>query len=230
LVICWAAPAQKFPPIAGEIYGQAAPGVRAISVNGKPVKFDAAQNFKATVSLKAGERYLVLRVNYGDLRIVKKYLILRKPAVKSFKVFVPKEKMEKEIKAATPSSVQLSRRQREKLLARRKKALAAKLQAKQQKLRAEQKPARPKQATAEAAEEPAKPKTIEYLYVWEFSDGKLLLVREENGEYAAEINIPVSKEWLDLKGLSKQELSELIKQQSAQTEKKGNILPWNTKQ
>jgi hypothetical protein len=59
---------------------------------------------------------------------------------------------------------------------------------------------------------PVSTKVCEYLYVWEFSDGKLLLVKEKQGSYSAEIHIPVAKEWLDLKGISEKELKELIKQ------------------
>jgi len=348
LFIVWAAPAQKFPPVAGEIYGQAAAGVRSISVNGKPVTFDSAQNFKANVRLKAGEKYLVLRINYEGLRIIKKYLILRKSAVKTFKVFVPKEKLEKAIKAAKPSPEEQIRRKREKLLAQRQKAAAARLLVQEQKLLAEKrwdqrvssprfypnefklKPGSTPEVLAQAIEQdnpqlklkptataleqlntilsvpdlydlisrsgkklrltpqvkrliaetaavrgkpfaklsayeqkkvmllnrllietmyagapvrqswtaplskkagPAGPKTVEYLYVWEFSDGKLLLVKEDKGTYSAEINIPVSKEWLDLKGLSEKELQELIKKPAPRPKKKWDIIkPWGTKQ
>ncbi|MDD5593876.1 MAG: hypothetical protein PHG97_03955, partial [Candidatus Margulisbacteria bacterium] len=53
-------------------------------------------------------------------------------------------------------------------------------------------------------------KTVEYLYVWEFSEGKLLAVKEKNGKYSADIYIPVAKEWLDLRGLSEQDLQDII--------------------
>ncbi|MDD5594591.1 MAG: hypothetical protein PHG97_07640, partial [Candidatus Margulisbacteria bacterium] len=72
LVICPAALAatkediKKFPPVSGEIYGQAAAGVRSVTVNGKPVSFDANQNFRAAVKLAAGEKYLTLRINYEE--------------------------------------------------------------------------------------------------------------------------------------------------------------------
>ncbi|MFA4844291.1 MAG: hypothetical protein WC632_04990 [Candidatus Margulisiibacteriota bacterium] len=91
---------KKFPPVSGEIYGQASPSVRSITVNGKPVSFDSGQNFKAAVNLRPGEKYLVLKINYEGLRIIKKYLILRKTAIKKFKVFVPKEKIEKDVQAS----------------------------------------------------------------------------------------------------------------------------------
>src|SRR3990167_1912280 len=108
-VICLAALAatqadlKKYPPVSGDIYGQAAPGVRSVSVNGKPVAFDAGGNFRAPVKLAAGEKYLTLTINYEGLRVIKKYLIVRKSEVNVFKVFVPKEKIEKsiaEVKAA----------------------------------------------------------------------------------------------------------------------------------
>jgi hypothetical protein len=342
-----AADIKKFPPVAGEIYGQAASGVRSISINGKPVTFDASQNFQANVRMKAGEKYLVLRINYEGLRIIKKYLILRKSAIKKFKVFVAKEKLEKELKAIKLSPAEKARQKREKLLAKKKKAEVARLLAKEQKSQAEQKwakqvsspkfypnefklkpgatpealartiaadnpklklpaaatgleqlnailkvpdfyglikrsgqkpkltpqlkrlisetaairgkpfsrlsvyeqkkvmllnrllienlyaaaPARQAWETAAGKKAaPAGPKTVEYVYVWEFSDGKLLLVKEYKGTYSAEINLPVSKEWLDLKGLSEKELKELIKQPPSQPKKKWNIInPWNTK-
>lgn len=322
---------KKFPPVSGEIYGQAASGVRSITVNDKPVSFDASQNFRTFIKLKAGEKYLILRINYEGLRIIKKYLILRRANVKTFKVFVPKEKIEKAVKAAKPSAEEILRQKRERLLAQLKKQkektkLLKALREKEKEIKAleekrwVQKVASPKffsnefmaGATVEAlaaaidadnygiafrnkagtidrlnellqmpnfydivhakgksvpltqriksliaetqsfryrpfsqlseyqkkkimflnrlliealyaqapkrqswlvAEMPklaATPKVCEYLYVWEFSEGKLLLVKEKKGSYSAEIYIPVSKEWLDLKGLSEKELRELI--------------------
>jgi hypothetical protein len=53
-------------------------------------------------------------------------------------------------------------------------------------------------------------KTKQYLYVWEFSEGKLLAVKQKQGSYSADIYIPVSKKWLSLKGLSEKDLQELI--------------------
>ena len=91
---------KKFPPVSGEIYGQASPGVRSITVNGKKVSFDSGQYFRSNVKLKPGEKYLILKINYEGLRIIKKYLILRKTAIKKFKVFVPKEKIEKDVQAS----------------------------------------------------------------------------------------------------------------------------------
>lgn len=73
-----------------------------------------------------------------------------------------------------------------------------------------QAPKRQSWLVAEMPKLAATPKVCEYLYVWEFSEGKLLLVKEKKGSYSAEIYIPVSKEWLDLKGLSEKELRELI--------------------
>lgn len=318
---------KKFPPVSGEIYGQAAPGVRSISINGKPVSFDAGQNFRALVNLKAGEKYLILRINYENLRIIKKYLIVRREKVK-FKVYVPKEKIEKAIKAAKPSREELLRQKREKLLASIKRekerekllkeirALEEKrwvekvasprfyakefkpgttveslavaiyadayglpfktragtierlnelltipnfydiVQAKGKTIPPDRKlkdliaetqsfryrpfsqlsdfqqkkimllnrllleaiyPDAPKRKSwLAAAEKPAPaPTTVakvcEYLYVWEFSEGKLLAVREKQGKYSADIYIPVSKQWLDLRGLSEKDLQDLIR-------------------
>ncbi len=331
---------QKFPPVSGEIFGQAASGVRSISINGRPVSFDAGQNFRTNVNLKAGEKYLVLTINYENLRIIKKYLILRKTAGK-FKVQVTKEKIEKSIQAAketqqaqtsklTERRRQLARLNRLKAKAREaerrriEKALAEEA-ARQRKL-ARQKAERawvtqvaspkyyanefqgsnevsslleqigaagyavpfkakantlarlnevlaasnfydlvrqknPRLTLSElirslAAETEAyryKPfkkltafqqkkimllnrlllealfsdsphrstwlaprpipvftKTKQYLYVWEFSEGKLLAVKEKQGKYSADIYIPVSKQWMSLKGLSEKDLQELI--------------------
>jgi hypothetical protein len=332
--VCFAATKadiKKFPPVAGEIYGQAGAGVRSISVNGKPVSFDASQNFRSFVKLRAGEKYLILRINYEGLRIIKKYLILRKEKVKTFRVFVPKEKIEKAIRAARPTAEDILRQKRERLLAQIKKqkekeSLLKALKEKEMELKAleekrwvkkvaspkfypnefllgpsaealaqavdqddygitlktgaaplerlnellqvpnfydltvlkgkkialdqrlknlinetrdfrskpfselseyqkkkimflnrlliealyAQAPKRKAWLIAEAPKLPVVTKVCEYLYVWEFSEGKLLLVKEKKGSYSAEIYIPVSKEWLDLRGLSEKDLSQLI--------------------
>ena len=184
---------KKFPPISGIIYGQAASGVKSISINGKKVKFDTALNYSATIKLKAGEKYLVLRINYEGVRIIKKYLIIRHEAIKTFKVFVPKEKIEKEIRASLPPKKTVIKEQKKNTHPRKKFKI--------------NKPPVIIQAAKNTANKPA---TLEYLYVWEFSEGKLLLVREIKGKYAADIYVPASKEWLELKGLSDQDLRDLI--------------------
>ena len=102
-VICFATPPEKFPPISGEIYGQAVSGVKSISVNGKPVAIDPNFNFRSQVNLKAGEKYVNLTIDYGSLKIIKKYMIIRKPRIKKFRVFVPKEKLPKPEKEAVIS-------------------------------------------------------------------------------------------------------------------------------
>ena len=322
---------KKFPPVSGEIYGQAGSGVRSISVNGKPVTFDASQNFRSFVKLRAGEKYLILRINYEGLRIIKKYLILRKEKVKTFKVYVPKEKIEKAVRAAKPTAEEILQQKRQRLLAQIKKQkekekLLQALAEKEKELKAlaekrwvkkvaspkffdnefiigatvealakaidadnygiafgtkagtidrlnellqipnfydltvlkgkkialdprltnlinetrdfrslpfselseyqkkkilflnrlliealyAQAPKRKAWLVAEAEKVPFATKVCEYLYVWEFSEGKLLLVKEKKGSYSAEIYIPVAKEWLELKGLSEKELRELI--------------------
>lgn len=173
--------AEKFPAVSGEIYGQAAPGIMAIFANDQPVEFDGDGNFSAAVSLKAGEKYLTLRLDYEGLRIIKKYLILRKAEDKAFKVFVAKEMPEKPLKAKKPAAKKKYRKSKHA-----------------------KKPVQKKPASS------ANVKVCEYLYVWEFSSGKLLLVKEKQGKYSAEILIPVSKQWLDLKGLTKEGLKELI--------------------
>lgn len=189
---------KKFPPVSGEIFGQASPGVRGVTVNGKPVSFDSAQNFKAAVHLQPGEKYLVLKINYEGLRIIKKYLILRKSAIKKFKVFVPKEKIEKDVQKSTQARA-----------AERRRALAKKKRARflQAKRAAARRPAKPLPAKIGVL---PPPRLKEYLYVWEFSEGKLLIARETKGKYSAEVYLPVSKEWLDLRGISAAELRQLI--------------------
>jgi len=334
-VCSWAAVKDEFknfPPVSGEIYGQATAGVRSITVNGKPVSFDANQNFKASVNLKAGEKYLVLRINYEEFRIIKKYLILRRSPISKFKVFVPKEKIEKTGLEAKQAALEAKRK---RLLAAKAKQTAeekAKAKEEEKRILAEKSwmekvsspkfypnefkassavktlnqaissdrygiPFKSKENTIERlneilevpnfyeimlvkgktfvptprikslieetkdyrwksfsqltdfqkkkimflnrlllealysqvpkrpswlAAQPPQPKPAvsaaritEYLYVWEFSSGKLMLVKEMKGNYSAEINIPVSKQWLDLKGLSKKDLKELIEKPAA---------------
>lgn len=328
---------KKFPPVSGEIFGQAAAGVRSVSVNGKPVAFDASQNFRTDVKLAAGEKYLILTINYENLRIIKKYLILRKSAVTKFKVFVPKEKIEKSLEALKQSVAskrearlkalralarqraltaleQARERERERLenerLAKERQALVEnswlkktaspkffanefrttnevsslldqinaagynipfksranslaklneilklpnfydlvrqknknlaltdllrsliaetqayryrpfnQLSAYQQKkimllnrllLEALFADAPHRGTWLASGTIPTFTKTKQYLYVWEFSEGRLLAVKEKQGNYSADIYIPVSKQWMELKGLSDQDLQELI--------------------
>ena len=321
---------KKFPPVSGEIFGQVSPGVRSAAVNGQPVKFDSSQNFTAPVRLLAGEKYLVLTINYDNLRIIKKYLILRKSAVNNFKVFVPKEKIDKslaELKASKQLAAQeRAARQRARLKEqaeeRRLLALEKARQLKELEAAREQawlrQTASPKffanefrttgevgalidqlnaggynipfqtrdnslaklnealnlpnfydliakknkflpltpQLRALIAETqayryrpfgqltafqqkkilllnrlliealfadaphrttwlaspliPTFTKTKQYLYVWEFSEGKLMAVKQKQGAYSADIYLPVSKKWLNLKGLSEQDLRDLM--------------------
>jgi hypothetical protein len=229
--ICFAATQadiKKYPSVSGEIYGQAAPGVKSVSVNGKPVAFDADQNFRAPVKLAAGEKYLVMRINYEGLRIIKKYLIVRKSAVNVFKVFVPREKIEKSLeevkaakKAAAKKKAVRARPKVKKPVAKAKTPAVRKPTAKKPVVPPEAVAAVPTPAPTTPMVIPASkpitqkpflpgPRTFEYLYVWEFSEGKLLAVKEKNGKYSADIYIPVEKQWLNLKGLSEQDLKELI--------------------
>jgi hypothetical protein len=332
---------KKFPPVSGEIFGQAAAGVRSVLVNGKTVPFDANQNFRTDVKLRAGEKYLTLTINYENLRIIKKYLILRRSAITKFKVQVTKEKIEKSIQAAKETQ-QAGAQQRAQQQAQQRKVRARlarlKAKARQEYERAlAVEAAREKKLKKEKAEKAwiaeiaspkyfanefrnssevasliseinaagynipfrrrenslaklneilvlpnfydlvrqknpnltlnsflnslvaetgsyryrpfnqlssyqkkklmllnrlllealfadaphrstwlaAKPiptltKTKQYLYVWEFSEGKLLAVKQKQGNYSADIYIPVSKKWLSLKGLSEKDLQELI--------------------
>jgi hypothetical protein len=188
--------AEKFPPISGEIYGQTVPGVKSITVNGKPVAIDHNLNFRTTVNLGSGEKYLTLNINYGSFRIVKKYLIVRKPQVKTFKVFVPKEKIQKPARIA-PVQKKMTRS------AKKKRLLHLKLQKRLNQAFSKTTPARLKAR-------PAKPKGDNYEFVWEFSPGKLLLVKSVKGVYTADIFVPSTQEWYSLKGISRQELREIV--------------------
>lgn len=309
----------KFPAIAGEVYGQAAPGIKSVTINDEPVKVGADGFFKAVVNLHAGEKYLVVRMSYDRLQLVKKYLIVRKTPVGRFRVYVAKETPEKApsaSKAATKAVdqkalaekkwmdnlaspnffmnefndaislealnraifndyykipikkyisdlqwlndylmipglyEQIVQREKELTLSDRLRNLIketnpyrtqsfASLTPFQQKkimflnrllLEAvyAEAPVR-KNWLISAKEKPAATpvKECEYLYVWEFKDGKLLLVKESEGQYSAEIYIPVSEEWLSLKGLSAKELGELINKpvRTIKTEKKTNKKP-----
>jgi len=318
---------KKFPPVSGEIYGQATAGVRSITVNDKPVSFDANQNFRALINLKAGEKYLVLRINYEEFRIIKKYLILRRSPISKFKVFVPREKIEKTGLEAKQAALEAKRKRLLALKAKQTAEEKTKVKEKEKRILAEKSwmekvsspkfypnefkessavkalnqaissdrygiPFKSKENSIERLNEilevpnlyeimlvkgktfaptqrikslieetkdyrwqsfsqlsdfqkkkimflnrlllealysqapkrqswlvaqPPQPKPAapaaritEYLYVWEFSSGKLMLVKEQRGNYSAEINIPISKQWLDLKGLSEKDLRELI--------------------
>ena len=84
--------AKKYGPsyffaIQGEVYGQTAPGIEAVLVNGKPVPIDKDLTFRTKVSLAKGQKYLTIETRYKNLRFIKKYLVIRHPkAQKTFKV------------------------------------------------------------------------------------------------------------------------------------------------
>ncbi|MFA6430822.1 MAG: hypothetical protein WCV91_00340 [Candidatus Margulisiibacteriota bacterium] len=193
--------AESFPPISGEIYGQAAPGAKSITINNKRVKMGANNNFSSTVNLRSGEKYLTLIINYGEFRVIKKFLVLRKSSVKHFKVYVPKEKIEKPSMApARPRGLSAKEKRRRELLRKLaqdklQKDLLARIKA------AEKARLLKKMKGAEA---------FEYLYVWEFSKGKLLLVKKTKGVYTADIYIPGKQAWMELQTLSSEELRDLI--------------------
>lgn len=204
----------KFPPISGVIFGQTVAGVKSITVNNRPVEIDANQSFNAKVDMKAGEKYLTLTINYGSFKIVKKYLILRKPQVKTFKVFVPKEKIQKPPTLPTEEQSVKAKYRRLRYLqlqARLRNSLIKKAQAKkaaqQLKLRA------------------IKAKRGTYHFVWEFSPGKLLLVKTVKGIYSADIFIPATGEWFNLQGLTRKELKELIDDQLPAQDNKEKTKP-----
>jgi len=94
---------KKFPPVSGVISGQVPAGVISITINGQPVKTDSDQTFFFPLKLKAGEKYVILTINYKGLRIIKKYLITRKQAIEKFNVYVPPEKLAKPVEVAMPA-------------------------------------------------------------------------------------------------------------------------------
>lgn len=192
--IAWGA--SKFPPISGQVYGQAVPGVKSLTINGKAIPLDNNLNFRTVVNLKEGEKYLTLNINYGSFRIIKKYTIIRKPQVKTFKVYVPKENIQK------PAGIAPLTKKR-RLLQLRLQANLKKLWLKQQ---AQKKAAREQKLRLKRS----KAKGGIYQYVWEFTPGKLLLVKKVKGVYSADIFIPATMEWSSLEGLTLDEFKTLI--------------------
>lgn len=91
---------KSFPAISGDVSGVAIPGLKSIFINDKQVKVKADNTFASRVNLKAGEKYLILKINYTGLRVIKKYLVLRSEKSKQFKVFVPKAEIETPLKVA----------------------------------------------------------------------------------------------------------------------------------
>lgn len=90
---------EYFFAIQGEVFGQAAPGVQAVYVNGKPVRIDKNLNFWTRVTLKEGQKYLEIETRYKGLHFIKRYLVIRHPkAPKVFKIHVPKQEFQKIIK------------------------------------------------------------------------------------------------------------------------------------
>ena|GEM_PF-6520266 len=83
---------EYFYAIEGEVYGQAAPGIESVLVNGQEISFDKNLIFRSKVSLKEGEKYLTVETRYKGLRFIKKYLVIRHPkAQKTFKVHLPQK-------------------------------------------------------------------------------------------------------------------------------------------
>ena len=80
----------KYPPITGKVHGQLIPGVLSLTINGATIEIKSDLSFDAPIKLKAGEKYLTLKLDYGPLRIVKKYEVRRQAKAKSFSVYVAK--------------------------------------------------------------------------------------------------------------------------------------------
>lgn len=95
---------EHFFAITGEVYGEAAPGVEAVYVNGQKIPVNENFYFSARVSLPQGQKYLSIETEYQGLRYIKKYLVIRNPeAQKSFKIQIPKKEFKK-ILAQIPKS------------------------------------------------------------------------------------------------------------------------------
>ncbi|HVN67613.1 MAG TPA: hypothetical protein VMT55_04505, partial [Candidatus Sulfotelmatobacter sp.] len=73
----------------------------------------------------------------------------------------------------------------------------------------------------QAVKPPAKGQPGQYKYVWEFSRGKLMALKEAKGRYSAEIYIPAKNQWLSLKELSETELQTLIEEKPGNFKSKG---------
>ncbi|OGC11678.1 hypothetical protein A3K48_04185 [candidate division WOR-1 bacterium RIFOXYA12_FULL_52_29] len=101
---------KSFPAIGGEVSGVTIPGVKSISINDKPVKVNPDNTFFTRVELKAGEKYLILRITYQGLRVIKKYLVLRSEKSKQFKVFVPKAEIETPLKVSRAANRPVKRK------------------------------------------------------------------------------------------------------------------------
>jgi hypothetical protein len=92
---------EYYNAIEGEVYGQTAPGIQAVYVNGKPIKISDDFTFRTKVSLKKGEKYLTIETHYEGIRFIKKYLVIRYPkAEKKFAIHVPQKEFHKIIKTA----------------------------------------------------------------------------------------------------------------------------------
>lgn len=91
-----------FYKIEGDVFGQAAPGVELVLVNGKPIPIDKNLVFKTKVTLDKGQKYLIIETHYKGLRFIKKYLVIRHPrAQKTFKVSIPQEEFIKIVERET---------------------------------------------------------------------------------------------------------------------------------
>jgi hypothetical protein len=118
---------EYFFAIQGEVSGQAAPGVKSVLVNGKPVRINPDLSFQARVTLQEGEKYLAIKTSYKGLNFTKKYLVIRHPkAPKSFKIYVPESEFQKMISRAKPA---VRRTVRKKPVVKKKEPVAPKYEA-----------------------------------------------------------------------------------------------------
>jgi len=106
-----------------------------------------------------------------------------------FKVYVPREKIEKPT-SPSPRPKGLSAKEKKRRLQLKKIAQERLQRELLARIRAAEK--------ARLLKKMKMAETFEYLYVWEFAKGKLLLVRENKGIYAADIYIPDKQQSLPL--------------------------------
>ncbi len=112
-----------FYKIEGDVFGQAAPGVELVLVNGKPIPIGKNLVFKTKVTLDKGQKYLIIETRYKGLRFIKKYLVIRHPrAQKTFKVSIPQEEFFKIVERETSEEkkAKLAKAAEEKRIAARK--------------------------------------------------------------------------------------------------------------
>lgn len=200
---------EYFYAIDGEIYGQAAPGVEAVYVNGKPVQVDVDLSFKTKVSLKKGEKYLTIETRYLGLSFVKKYLVIRHPKVeKSFTIHVPKQEFQKIIETK-PVAI--------KTKPPEQKTPPKEKERPKLKLAPSPKPV-PKPVSKHVSKPVPKPKPsakeawLGFESVRELEPGRFLSIRRVDGKYFGAIYVPEKNVWIPLDQISYLEFKALLEE------------------